>query len=605
MARLARRILCMICLMTGNVSAEMPDSFAVRLEAEPVSGMGAGTGISAGKPARIRLQISGKYDGSPVSGLHPAAWIRPQLPGAPNCRDAVRNYLSTGANAVRDVDLNSYGFLVLNQDNTVAILDPRLNLASANLLALGKTGGRVADWYLDTGSAALFVLLPERKQLHVLSAIDGGSIAEIDLPDAAENMLAQPGDGMLWLSGGQKLIAVDIQRRRLLRNIPLKPGPVLMAASEERELLWAYAGGELLAVDAVSLQVHWRRELEKGFSSMRYSPQADRLYFGSHERKEIVSLYPGRKTRVETLPLDIQPQALAVSPDGQWLFVMDFGSRQLVLIDTVNNRPVHRLLFRHDFDQLVFSDQYAYLHHTSSANVSLLHLSSLNHKDTPSLLEVPFGVKPPGRQERDLTLIAPLPEGGAVVVLNPADKTLFLYMEDGMLAPANAFKLYTGAPLSLQVHDKTLKETRPGVYETVTLIPRPGQYELVFYHNSPLQVSCLPLSVGGKGEDAEVVYASPVKKIELLPSLWKAGRPVNVRVRLSTASPADGAAVQMLFFKPGGNWQQRLQVNMDAHGEATARVTFPESGKYLLGIRSAQLQLELTQKNMLQIEVTP
>jgi hypothetical protein len=592
--------------MASGVHADTQGNLDIQLTTKPVNGTATASIVSADEPTRISINIKGKYDGGSVSGLHPSAWIRPRLNNAGNCKNAVRNYLSTGANASRDIDLNSYSFITLNQDNSIGILDPRLNLASANLMALKKLDTSISDWHLDTARGEIFLGLPNKRKLRVLSALNGEHIADIPLQSSPQKLLALKNDTLLWVASEQALMAVDTQAHKLLKTIPLKSGTPLLAISEDQEQIWIYAKGELIAVDTVSLETLWRRQLPKNLSSISYSSQADKLYFGSHDKLEITALYPGDKTPIETIPLKSLPKNTAVTPNGRWLFSMDFGRKQLTMIDTVNSQPMHHLLFAQEFDQLVFSDQYAYLHHTTSSHVSLINVSSLNTDETPALIEVPFGTTAPGEQPSTLPLITPLPEGGAVIVNNPADKTLYLYMEDGMLAPANAFKLYTAAPLSMLVHDKTLTETQPGVYETVTLIPRPGDYELVFYLNSPLLISCIPLTVKGTGASVASAFQTPVHDIELSPGNYHAGIPAEVRFKLLMDDPPDfDAAVKILLFKPGSNWQQRMTAHPNPKKEYLVSVVFPSPGEYLLGMHSAKLKLDLNQKQMKTIEVAP
>lgn len=600
-------IVLLVCMAGNTTHAAAESNLDIQMSARATNNLTTTESpIVAGEAAKISFNITGKYDDGAVSGLHPGAWIRPRLAGQPDCKDAVRNYLTVGPNSSRDIDLNSYSFITLNEDNSVGVMDPRLNLASANLLALRKLESPVTDWHLNQTTGEIFLSQPKSRQLGIVSALNGNVLATIALPVAPKKIVAIDNDNLLWIAGQQALMIVDTDTRQLLQTVPLKSNAILLALSSERERLWAYSpdDGELIAVDTVSLVTLWRRKVPRQLSDIAYSAHADRLYFGSHDQQTITTLYPGRDTEITTVALQGVPEKIHITPDGHWLIALDTAQKQLIIIDTAINQVIHYLLFEHEFDQLVFSEQFAYLHHTTSARVSLINLNSLSDSEPPALIEVSFGVTPPGKQSADLPMIVPLPEGGAVIVNNPADKTLFLYMEDGMLAPTNAFKVYTAAPLAVLIHDKSFAETRPGQYETVTMVPRPGDYELVFYLSSPLTVACMPLQVEGSGTAVAEVFKSSVDAIKLAPSSYKAGEPAEVKIRLITNSYVANTDVQMLFFKPGSNWQRRISARANHKMEVSAPITFPEQGQYLLGIQSDSLKFGLKQNTMQTLEVT-
>ncbi len=584
---------------------QMPESgLRVEITATSPGAADASESIMASEPTAFGFRISGSHDGGSLAGLHPGAWIRPRLEGRSECRDAIRNYLTVGPNASQDIDLNSYSFITLNADDSVGVIDPKLNLASANLLGLNKLPHRIGDWHLSEETAELTLTLPDRDKLSVLNALDGSRLREIDLPVAAERFAPVSQANTLWVYGDSALMVIAVADGELLHSLPFSAGKKLLAADPLSEQLFIYntANGELIAIDSRTLQRLWQRTLPYGLSDLAYSTHADRLYLGSAEHQRITTLFPGERTSVDSIAVNALPRQLHASPDGHWLFALDPENKQVAIIDTASSRPVHHLMFKHGFDQLVFSDLYGYLHHTSSANVSLIHLPSLTTRQTPSLIEVPFGVKPPGEGPSHLPLITPLPEGGAVMVANPADKTLYLYMEDGMLAPANAFKVYSNRPVSLLVHDKSLNETSPGVYQTVAAIPRPGEYEVVFYLANPLLVSCQPLSVRGAEDQQPVEAVHRLTQIALRPSRYQAGTPAELKLEMDPALP--NQTIQLLLMKPGSNWQRRIFSRSNAKGELIANLVFPRQGEYLLGIEAKALGISMNQSTMQRIEVT-
>ena len=561
--------------------------------------------LTAGISSQFSLKITGKYDDGVVAGLHPAAWIRPRLNDRSSCKDAVRNYLQLGPNATQDIDLNSYNFITLNQDNSIGIMDPRLNLATANLLALKNLDETVTAWYLNSARGEIFVTQANAKKVSVINALNGKLLVDIVLESAPKAMFADEKQALLWVTSEDALLVIDLKTHKVLKSIPMSAENLLVTLSEDKQSIWTYQpkDGKLSAINTISFKTLWTRQLPKQLVSMTYSHQADRLYFANSKAKEIITIYPQVSSKISTIKLIMTPEKLQLTSDGNWLFSLDLSQKQLLIIETAVNRPKHHLVFKNTFDQVVFSDLYAYVHHTNSPKASLIQLDTLPYSETPSLIEVPFGVKAPDKQSNNFPAIVPFPEGGAVVASNAADKTLFIYMEDGMQAPANAFKIYTAPPKTLLIHNKSLTETQSGIYEAVTLIPRPGKYEMVFYLDSPLLVSCFPFVVEGDGKNAKSSFQSPVYDIQLLSKQYQSGQASEVKIKLLTETPIKNASIQLLFFKPGSNWQKRITVTQNKDMEYSASVVFPKVGSYLLAVESETLKLKFNQKKIKTIEV--
>ncbi len=561
--------------------------------------------IKANENIFISFKIKGKYDQGLVSGLHPAAWIRPRLKDRSNCKDAVRNYLQIGANATQDIDLNSYHFLTLNEDNSIGIIDPKLNLATANLVALKKFQEKILDWHLDKNRADIYLIQSQSKQLTILNALTGvktGSIASTDLPI---KITPDEKNGFLWLTNKGSISVIDIKYKKQVKSYFDGSSDLSLFIPVDADQVWIYddINGRLTAIDRVSLEVEWTRNLLPNLKAISYSSLSDRLYFIDQNQNDIAFLYPQEFSQLEYIGLGLTLDDLIVSPDGQWLFALDLGKNTLSIIELSTNRLKHQIEFRQKFDQLVFSDNYAYVRHSTSAKVSLIQLNTLEGFDSPSIIEVPFGIRTNQLDKNHFPAIISFPEGGAVLVNNAQDKTLYIYMEDGMLAPSNAFKIYTERPKSVLIHDKTIKETSTGLYQAVTLVPRPGKYEVVFYLDSPLMVSCFPLDVGGKGQSSQSIFQSPIESIKVLTKGYYADSVNKITLKFVTEQPLPNKLIKLLFFKPGSNWQKRVVLKTDKNTQVETDIYFPSTGRYLLAIESNELNLPFKQKNIKILEV--
>src|SRR6185503_18765637 len=74
--------------------------------------------------------------------------------------------------------------------------------------------------------------------------------------------------------------------------------------------------------------------------------------------------------------------------------------------------------------------------------------------------------------------IVQAPGHPSVLVANAEDKVVYFYKE-GMAAPMGHFQSYGKVPRAVLVVDRSLRETRPGIYETVAQMGPAGQYVAV------------------------------------------------------------------------------------------------------------------------------
>ena len=63
--------------------------------------------------------------------------------------------------------------------------------------------------------------------------------------------------------------------------------------------------------------------------------------------------------------------------------------------------------------------------------------------------------------------------------------------------------------------------------------------------------------------------------------------------------------VKILLLRPGSNWLHRTFAKPLKNGNYVFNIIFPQAGKYKLLVKSNQLQLNINQKNLKTITVTP
>jgi hypothetical protein len=179
--------------------------------------------------------------------------------------------------------------------------------------------------------------------------------------------------------------------------------------------------------------------------------------------------------------------------------------------------------------------------------------------------------------------IVQAPGASAVLVANYLDQTIYYYKE-GMAAPMGSFRNYGKSPRALVVVDRTLREVKPGVYETTAKLTGGGDYDVALFLDSPRMAECFPLAVA---ENATLAAArKPKLKVETEgnPEKVRAGAEVSVVVRLLDAeggAPLTGLQdVRFLTFRSPGTWQTRQWATELGEGRYAIRYTPPEAGLY-------------------------
>src|SRR5437660_457254 len=217
------------------------------------------------------------------------------------------------------------------------------------------------------------------------------------------------------------------------------------------------------------------------------------------------------------------------APGGRWGFVLNPEKNELQVLDASSGRVIQSGKMDEGPDQVDFSEKLAYVRHSGSGTVLMVPLGDIGAEGKP-LAPADFtgGQHPFGAASRKTPAdgIVKAPGDNAVLVANPADKSVYYY-EEGMAAPKGEFSNYGREALAVLVVDRSLKDHAPGVYETVARLTKPGHYIVPFVMLSPQVVHCFEVTV--EPGLAPVVTVQPPPKVELLLAgkrAMKTGQPV-------------------------------------------------------------------------------
>jgi hypothetical protein len=207
------------------------------------------------------------------------------------------------------------------------------------------------------------------------------------------------------------------------------------------------------------------------------------------------------------------------------------------VVDTSLNRLAHTIPARGKPYQVAFTRAFAYLRLLDSERVVMVNLGSLGEGKTPIVQGFEAGTGAP-QLAGDLAIADSITQAAldaSVFVVNPADNTVYFYME-GMNAPMGSYGAYGHAARAVAVVDRSLKEIEPGVYAGKLRIPAAGRYDVAFLIDNPRVLHCF--SVEARTNPA-LQQGLAALAIEYLPGPTRAAVGGKVPVRFKLTDPTD------------------------------------------------------------------
>ena len=431
-----------------------------------------------------------------------------------------------------------------------------LSADGALLWALTESGVAV----IDTQSLAIVDLLevPGRALDLVLSADDGEVFVTFDR--------SVPGEPEI----GSGLAVFDARRRVSLGQLATAPSPTGLAYSRAAGAAWVSHGdGTVLAVD----------------------------------------LDPARQPRVRhELHLGSDLEAIAFEPAGRLAFLVAPGANLVHIVDAAHGRLVKSGPMAGGPDQVAFSGELAYVRHRDSEHVLMLPLDSAGAVSEPiQAADFPAGRQPHAAMttamasrpagENGPGSVAPSPSrvrapsmvrapgANAMVVANAADEAIYFYME-GMAAPMGHFKNQGRRPEAVLVLDRSLREARPGVYQTFAHLEGPGTYDVAIFLDAPRLIHCFAVEVA----PPESPVQSPRPQIRLAENGARRGADGRLDLVL-TVDPADQAptleTLSILAVRTAGGWHKRFEARALGHHRYGVSFEPGPAGDYLLWAETA------------------
>lgn len=617
----AATVICLVFLLAAAGFAQQPkrrvahEGVAVEMEIEPVAAPRAP--LREGADAIFRFSITDAATGTALTGLRPAAWLDALRENeAQHCGKKIAAFLSGGLAARPALDLNTYYVLALNHDATITVVDPLFHFGGTKLLALVALKSPGHDWALTADQARLFVSLPDVNQVAVVDAVAWKVIANVDLGARPTRLALQPDEQYLWVAydGADEsgVAALTTAGLKVAARIPTGGGAHELAFSDDQRFAFVTnsAAGTTSVVDVRGLRKV--KEIKTGRKpvAVAFSALGKAAYIADEEEGNIVAIDAARLEIVARVPAAPGLGPLKFAPGGRLGFAASTMRNEVYILDAATNRIIQTAAVGAQPDQISFSERLAYVRARASEFVYLIPLDQVGKAGQPvPVLDFPGGQAPLGQTARPSPAgaIVPARDPNAVIVANPADKTIYYYKE-GMAAPMGNFSNYKREPRAVLVVDRSLRARAPGVYETVAKLPPPGRYEVAFILDAPRLVHCFAASIEPNPE--RPTNARP-PRVELLTNerVIRIGAPTRLRFKLvdenTKAAKIGVKDLQAVVFLAPGLWQQRLVARETAEGIYELEFAPPETGVYYVHLSAVSQGLSANRGRLVTLEARP
>lgn len=563
----------------------------------------------------LRFRIADTTSGAPIRQAHPAAWLDMRAPGEARTPEAcvrkLKAFIAEKTETAPSLNLNVYYVLTLNADATLSVVDPLFGFGGSRLLALVQLGSPGYDWALTGDQRRLFVSMPESNKVAVIDTLSWAVLSNIDVAIHPSRVSMQPDDRYLWVASDASgpdaedsgVTAIATAAVQTATRIVTGPGRHEIAFSGDSRFAFVTneSAGYVSVIDTGTLRKIKDIKTGPAPASVAWSPKAGMVYVSHSSDGLIAAIDPARLEVIARIPT-VAPGigAIRFAPGGRFGFVVHSVKNEVLILDTVTNRIVQIADTRPDPDHVNFSGTLAYIRHRGSDTVLMISLADEPGAGKPvQEIDFPGGQNPPGLMSSYTPAdgIVEAPGGGAVLVSNPKDKAVYYYQE-GMAAPMGTFDNYGHEPRAVLAVDRRLRETaEPGMYQTSTVLGKPGMYDLVFYLDNPRFVHCFEVPVEPNPDlpDADVRERLDVQFTQAETSI-PAGREIHITFRVfdkAAKKYKTGVTdLSVLVWQPPGLWRKRFPAHESpVPGVYQADVALPQAGMFYVHAGSNSLRL--------------
>jgi YVTN family beta-propeller protein len=331
--------------------------------------------------------------------------------------------------------------------------------------------------------------------------------------------------------------------------------------------------------------------------SLAFSSLSKSIYVASESDGAITVVDSRTQQVVSTMRAQAGLNTLRIEAKGRYGFVTNSKANAVYVFDASTNRLIHNLQVGSAPDQIAFTNAFAYIRSTGTADVSLIRLATIGADliKAPDITRFPGGQMAPA-ESRSAALadaLFPASEPNAMLVANPGDGVIYYYTE-GMAAPMGDFQNYRREVKSVRIVDRSLRETAPGVYTTNIKLPTSGNFNVAFLTDAPRITHCFDASAKPNPASDNTAHQAAIKVEYLIKDRSiRVGEPLKLRFKFTdanTGQPKDDLKdVRVLTFLSPGIWQKRDFAHPVGAGVYELDINVPETGFYMIFVGSQKL----------------
>jgi YVTN family beta-propeller protein len=597
------------------------EGVAVEFTIEPLA-RGKTSELLEGTEATVRFKITDDNAGKALANLRPAAWLnlrrQAKAPDLKECREKVQSFLQASFSDRPDIDLNSYFVLALNQEPNISVIDPFSGFGSTKLYTLISLPGPGEDWVLSGDKKRLYVSIPLVNEVVVVDTATWKVLANVAAGVKPARIALQHDEKYLWVGndGSEEsesgVTVIDTATLKVAAQLNTGGGHHEIAFTDDDR--YAYitnkGGGTLSLIDVGKLAKV--KDLKVGSLpvAMAFSSLGKTVYVVNEGDGTIIAVGGPGQEIVARMKAQPGLRAIRFLPDGRYGFVVNRATSAVYIFDVSTNALMHTVPVGATPDQITFTKDFAYVRSVGSEFVTMIKIRDIGKTGSEvAVTRFPAGQRAP--QASSYTSMAasliPAPETGAVLVANPADKTIYYYTE-GMAAPMGSFQNYKRDPRAVLVLDNSLKETSPGVYTTTVRLGAQGNYDVAFLLDSPRMVNCFDIAVK-ENPDLPKPKGVPIK-VEAISTgaTLRVGESYQLRFKVtdtvSGQPKADMKDMGVLVFLAPGIWQHREWAKPVGDGVYEMSFVPPQAGVYYIFFQSPSLGVQFNQLPFLTLQAT-
>lgn len=604
--------------------AHAENGVRAELSVEPLEEDGA---LREGERLRVSIRLTDRETGEPLEVEPPAAWIDFRDEGTRTsdevCRSRIGEYLKKRMKRRAAVDLNSYYVLTLNRGNNISVLSPFFGMGTTQTVTTVQLPGEGADWVLSPDERRLFVTIPLRNLVAVVSTETWDVKLTIPVETRPRRIRLGPEEERLWVSldgGGERggVAVLDRSGLGILGTVRLGEGPHRVAFRPDGEVAFVASegAGTVSVVDTRTLEVRHVVKTGPGPAGLDFAGHSDRLYVADREDGSVTVLDRDGAEVVERLPGTPGKTEVRFDPTGRWGFLLNPGAGEVLVLDADVDRIRHGFAAEGEPYRVGFTEGFAYVRSRQVPDVAMIALSTLgpdgggdafasDFRSEGSELTSDEGLRavsfPAGQsapaENGDLGPASPFAHAphkhDAIYVAAPADKALYFYhYMEGMPTPSGTLKTYAFEPKAALSVGRRMIEEAPGRFSAVVEAPRAGPHDFVLAVDDPRLVHCFPFRV-----EAPLVASRNPEDVKLLVAPAEdnevtAGAESGVRFRLmdrATEEARAGLDVRARLTSPTG-FVETYPVTTRDDGSYEVKVRPPSPGVYYLSVAVEELR---------------